>query len=114
MVRRPPRRADQAIFGVVMLLSAVILFWPTVPGPPLFPYADKVIHFLLFAALAWTGARAGLPVVAVAIGLTAYASLSEVIQGALLPGRSGSWSDLAADLLGVALGLIAARPGRLR
>ena len=113
-VRRTPTRLDQLVFAIALAASMVILFWPTVPGPPLFPFADKVIHFGLFAALGWSGVRAGLAVGGLAAGLAAYAVASEILQGALLPDRAASWSDLMADLIGAAVGLIAARATRGR
>jgi len=96
---------DRLVFGAVAAASVVVLFVPTAPGVPPFPYADKVIHLLLFTALAWTACRAGLGVRACVLGLVAYAALSELVQAILLPSRSGSWLDLAADVLGVGLGI---------
>jgi VanZ family protein len=63
----------------------------------------------LFAALAWTGRRAGLPVVGLAIGLVTYAVGSEVLQGALPIGRSPDAVDAVVDTVGIAVGFIAAR-----
>lgn len=101
------RVAGRAVFGVVLLTSLVVLFAPTAGGPQPFPYADKVVHLLLFAALAWSGQRAGVPVATLGVALVGYAVLSEVIQATLLPRRSGDWTDVAADLIGVAAGLLA-------
>ncbi len=98
---------DRALFGGVLLASLVVLFAPTAGGPQPFPYADKVVHLLLFAALAWSGRRAGVPVATLGVALVVYAVLSEVIQATLLPQRSGDWTDLAADLVGVVAGLLA-------
>jgi len=105
-----PRRAlDRALFGVAIAISAFVLLWPSAPGVPLFPYSDKIVHALVFAALAWTGRRAGLPVMGLGVGLLVYAVGSEVVQHTLLPGRSGDLTDVVADLVGVALGLVLAR-----
>lgn len=94
----------------MLLVSLYVLFTPRAGGEALFPYADKVVHLALFAALAATTRwRFGVGLWAVA----AYAVLSEVVQGVLLTTRSGDGYDVVADLLGVALGwLLAGRvPG---
>jgi hypothetical protein len=100
-----------APFATVVLVSLVVLFAPqsATPSTTLPPGTDKVIHMALFAALAWTGRRAGLPVVGLAIGLVTYAVGSEVLQGALPIGRSPDAVDAVVDTVGIAVGLIAAR-----
>jgi hypothetical protein len=96
-------------FVLVVLLSLWMLFSPgsTVPAGP--PYSDKVVHTLLFAALALTGMRAGIRPVALAVGLAVYAGGSEVLQAVLPIHRDGDPADAAVDLLGVAVGLLAGR-----
>lgn len=109
----PARRLlDVGLLAGAIAVSAVVLFWPTTPGPPLFPYADKIIHALVFATLALTAARVGLPVRALAFALVAYAVGSEVVQHTLLPGRSGDWTDALVDLVGAAAGLLLASRSR--
>lgn len=98
---------DRMLFGAVVVTSLVVLFAPTAGGLPLFPYADKMVHLVLFAALAWSGRKAGLPVLPLAAGLMAYAVLSEVIQATVLPERGGEWTDVAADLIGITAGMLA-------
>jgi hypothetical protein len=72
-----------APFAAAVLVSFVVLFAPESATPSTLPPGiDKVIHLALFAALAWTGRRAGLPVVGLAVGLMLYAAGSEVLQGA--------------------------------
>ena len=92
-------------FAVVAALSLWVLFSPgsTVPTGP--PYSDKVVHALLFAALALTGRRAGVRPVVLLLGLVAYAGASEVLQAVLPIHRDGTIADAAADVLGAALGL---------
>ena len=83
-----------------------MLFTPRTGGDGLFPGSDKVVHALLFGALAattWWRFRTGLALVA------AYAVLSEVVQGVLLSTRSGDPYDVVADLLGAAAGWLVAR-----
>lgn len=102
-----PALVDRGLFGGVMVVSLAVLFAPTAGGPQPFPYADKVVHLLLFAALAWSGQRAGVPVATLGVALVVYAVISEVIQATLLRQRSGDWTDVAADLIGLAGGLLA-------
>ncbi|XVX21519.1 VanZ family protein [Actinomycetota bacterium] len=84
----------------------VVLYWPSPGGSPMFPGADKIVHVLVFAAPALLGlllTRRPAPV----LGLLAlHAPVSELVQGALLAGRSGDWRDLLADLAGVLLGWV--------
>lgn len=93
----------------MLVVSLYVLFTPRSGGDGLFPGSDKVVHAVLFGALAATTRwrfGAGLAWVA------AYAVLSEVVQGVLLRTRSGDPYDVVADLLGAALGWLLAR--RLR
>ncbi|NEK86902.1 VanZ family protein [Blastococcus saxobsidens] len=94
-------------FGLTVLVSVVVLFIPASGVPTAPPGTDKVVHLLLFAALAATGRWAGLARWPLAAGLTGYALLSEVVQGVAPLGRSGSVADLVADVLGIAMGLAA-------
>ncbi|WP_051461461.1 VanZ family protein [Tomitella biformata] len=92
--------------SAVFALSLVILFSPgsTVPSGP--PNSDKVVHALLFAALAAASRLAGVGWRVTIAWVLAYAALSEVLQATLPIHRSGSWWDLAADAFGMALGLV--------
>ena len=90
-------------------LSVVVLFSPSDGGVSLFPGSDKVVHLVLFAALAATCRwRFGDRPAALA-ALASYALVSEVVQGVLMATRSGDPLDVVADLLGVAIGWLAAR-----
>ena len=106
-----PRLAAGVLpFAAMVLISLVVLFAPASATPSTWPPGvDKVVHLALFAALAWTGRRANLPVPALAVGLVAYAVGSEVLQGLLPIGRSPDPLDAVADTIGVAVGLVAAR-----
>lgn len=103
---------DRLLFAAVLLASAVVLFTPSPPGPPLLPYADTAVHGVLFAALAWSGRRGGVAELPMGAALVAYAGASEIVQANLLADRSGSWLDVAADLFGATVGLLAARRRR--
>jgi hypothetical protein len=98
---------SRGAFAVVVLVSLAVLFAPAddVPASP--PGVDKLVHLLLFAALAvsgrWAGVRAGV------LGglLVLYAAVSEVLQGISALGRSASVADWVADTVGVLAGLLA-------
>lgn len=107
------RRADRAVLALVVVANLALLYWPRTvdTGGP--PHLDKVAHLVSFAAVAWAGTRAGVPTVVLVPLLVLHAVSSEVVQARLLAGRSGDPADVAADLAGVLLGILAAtRPGQ--
>ncbi len=91
-----------AVFLVAVQL--VVLYAPSVPGPPLVPGADKVVHLLVFAVPALVLILAGGSPRLVVPLLVLHAGASEIVQGAWLPDRSGDVLDALADVCGVALG----------
>jgi hypothetical protein len=94
------------LFAVTAAVSLVVLFAPGSDVPTAPAGTDKVVHVLLFAALAGTGARAGIGRRYLVVGLLAYAVGSELAQSALAAlGRSGSAWDAMADGAGTLLGL---------
>ena len=95
-------------FAVALAVSAYVLLAPDDGTPSVLPDLDKVVHVLIFAALALTGRRAGVALVPLVIGLLVYAAGSELLQGTDLLGRSRSGWDALADALGIALGVVAA------
>ena len=103
-------RAGRIAFAAVVALSLVMLFSPASDTPTGFAGSDKLVHFLLFAALAATGLLARVPMVPLAAGLVAYAGLSEVLQSILPLDRHGDVRDVVADVLGLLTGLGAGRP----
>ncbi len=90
------------------MLSLVVLFAPSGDGAAPFPHSDKLVHAALFALLAATARWRFGPRPAVLAAVVTYAPLSELAQGALLPGRDGNAYDGLADLVGVALGWVLA------
>jgi hypothetical protein len=90
--------------------GAVILVIASIPGPSGAPSLfgwDKLDHLSAFAALTLL-ARAGWPGAArwmTAGGLFVYGAGIELLQGSPLVNRTMSVSDLAANLLGIAIGL---------
>ncbi|WP_245159249.1 VanZ family protein [Blastococcus sp. TF02A_35] len=93
-------------FGVAVLVSLVVLFLPASGVPTAPPGTDKVVHLVVFAALALSGRWAGLARLPLLLGLVAYAVGSEVLQGATALGRSASVADGLADVAGAVLGLL--------
>ncbi len=85
-----------------------VLYAPAGSGgdPP--AYADKVVHLAVFAAVAWTGRRVGIPSRPLLLALVAHAVVSELLQRTLLPGRSGDLLDVVADIVGAVAGLVVA------
>lgn len=110
------RWAGPVAFAAVVLLSLVVLFSPGSDVPSGIPISDKVIHFSLFAALAVTGRLAGIAPVPLAVGLVAYAGVSEVLQTVLPINRDGDVRDGIADTLGslVGIGVVALALRRVR
>ena len=111
---RTTRHVGRVAFGLVVLLSLVVLFMPGDGVPTGLPINDKVVHGTLFAALALTGSWAGLVRLPLAGGLLVYAGVSEVLQAVLPIGRDGTVGDWLADAAGVLVGLALATVLRAR
>ena len=108
--------SGRPVFVAVVLVSLVVLFAPAGNVPSAAPGVDKVVHAVLFLALAATGRWAGLRAAVLLPALVAYAAGSEVLQGLSGIGRTSSVLDWAADVVGVlaGLGLWARRSGPAR
>ena len=101
-------RAAQASFALALALHLYVLYLyvPGSPDPVSSPHADKLVHAVVFALPAAVGVLAGLRPWVVGVALAVHAPLSELVQHRWVPGRSGEPWDVAADLVGVALGLV--------
>lgn len=89
-------------FVVSVAAQFVVLYWPrTVTPVDGVVGLDKIAHALLFFAVVWTGARVPLPLRALAVVSLVHAPISELLQQAVLPGRSGDPLDAMADAIGV-------------
>lgn len=108
--RSGSRRVGRALFVAAVLVQVTVLYWPRQVGGGGDPvHLDKLVHLLVFAAVAWTGLRAGVaarPLVGV---LVLHAVASEALQALVLPDRTGDAADVAADLAGVLAGTLLAR-----
>ncbi len=99
------RRLGRFLLATSVPLMLVALYLPSVPGTSTVPRVDLVVHVGLFALVMWAARLAGAaPRLALAV-LAANAVASELVQALLLTGRTGSVSDLVADVVGMGLGL---------
>lgn len=96
--------------AVAVGIQLVGLYSPSTPDGPGIPGLDKVAHVGMFALVMATGAIAGVPPRALALALLVHAGVSELVQGELLPTRSGDVWDAVADAAGIGLGWVAALP----
>ncbi len=106
------------------VVTAGVLYLTLAPRPfgsvriPLFEGADKVVHFMMFFAMAFAyhfDFRRGKKPVDEArlmgwifVSLSAFGGLIELAQWKMRMGRSGDWYDLFADIAGAVYGIILA------
>lgn len=104
------------------VVTAGVLYLTLAPRPfgsvriPLFEGADKVVHFMMFLAMAFAyhfDFRRGKKPVDEArlmgwifVSLSAFGGLIELAQWKMRMGRSGDWYDLLADIAGAVYGII--------
>ncbi len=94
--------------AVSMVAAMIILFTPASGVPSGFEHSDKIIHFVLFAALAYSSRVAAIGSIRTVAWTVTFAITSEILQAILPLGRSGSALDALFDALGVAAGLLVA------
>ncbi len=101
------RHLARSVFVAALVLSTVVLLAPAavVAGAS---SQDKAQHLATFAVLAILGRAARIAPVPLGLGLVGYGAVTEVLQAVLPIGRYGDVRDLAADAVGVLLGLLAA------
>ena len=93
-----------------VVVQFVVLYAPRAGGPGSgIPGMDKVVHFLIFAAVAALAVRVGVPPVWVVGLLAAQAVISETVQSLALAQRGGDGWDLLADVVGIAAGVALGR-----
>ena len=106
------------------VVTAGVLYLTLAPRPfgsvriPLFEGADKVVHFMMFFAMAFAyhfDFRRGKKPVDEArlmgwifVSLSAFGVLIDLAQWKMRMGRSGDWYDLLADIAGAVYGIILA------
>lgn len=102
------RRGDSwaiAVFAAAIAANLFVLYWPRSVSQGGVPEMDKVVHVAIFAVVAVAGLRARVPRGWLVGLLVADAVSSELIQHWLLAHRTGDPLDVAADLVGVAVGV---------
>jgi hypothetical protein len=101
----------RVVFAVVLAVQLVLLYWPRAVQPAGGLPWDKIVHATIFGLVVVTGLRAGIPRRPWILVTLAHAVVSELVQHALLPNRSGDPYDALADVAGVVIAAIAtARP----
>lgn len=106
------------------VVTAGVLYLTLAPRPfgsvriPLFEGADKVVHFMMFFAMAFAYhfdfCRGKKPVDEarlmgwIFVSLSVFGGLIELAQWKMRMGRSGDWYDLLADIAGAVYGIILA------
>jgi VanZ family protein len=91
---------------VAVVIQLIALYAPRAPSEGGRYHLDKLVHAAIFAAVVWTGRRAGLPFRWLVLACAVHGPLSEWIQGHFLPHRDGNVPDAIADLIGVAIGAV--------
>lgn len=95
------------ILGLLAVLGQLSALYDPSPDPTSislgFIPKDKVAHVLIFAVPVLLLVLAGIRSRVMPALFAVHAPVSEIIQATLLP-RDGSLGDIAADLLGIALG----------
>jgi hypothetical protein len=107
--RKISRRNWGLLFGAALVVHLVVLYLPDVSATPHVGGLDTVTHMLIFGGVLYAGVRFGLAARPLGALLLAHAVVSELVQHWLLPGRSGDWHDVAADVVGVALAYLVLR-----
>jgi hypothetical protein len=95
----------RTVFALLLGISLALFLTPGDDVPQGGPN-DKVVHALIFVALALAGRWAQVPWLALGIGLASYAALSEILQATLPINRDGNVPDFLADSGGIGLGLL--------
>jgi hypothetical protein len=98
----------RAVLAAAVAVNLVVLYWPRPVSDSGIPYADKVVHVAIFAVVAIAGLRARIPLAWLVGLLAVHAVSSELVQHWFLVNRSGDPADVAADLVGVAVGVVVA------
>jgi len=104
--------------NTALVLAAVLyltLFRDPVPESmkmPLFDGADKIVHALMFTALAFMaltdageGRRMMVRRTSVAALCSAFGGLTELLQHVMSLGRTAEWADFASDTAGSIIGV---------
>lgn len=108
----PWRTVTWTLWWVMLLVQAYGLYGPVVQDPEGPVGLDKVGHLLMFGVAA--GAAAALRSRVALLVVVGHALVSEPLQGLLTDSRQPDLLDLAADLVGIAVGVAVVRWRQLR
>lgn len=105
----------RAVFAIGLISVATLSLLPgNAVSMPAFPHADKLAHFIAYAALGFTGGFSfRTRVLALVIALMAYGALIEYLQS-FLPMREMDVLDFIANMGGVFCGAFMATKLLLR
>lgn len=104
-------------YRLPVIALCIAIFWqsshPSLLRELWFPHCDKLLHFILYAALSFLSVR-GLSVEkfspalvrTLAIGFSILYGLSDEIHQSFVPGRDASILDLMADAVGSFVGAL--------
>jgi hypothetical protein len=95
----------RTVFALLLGISLAMFLTPGDDVPQGGPN-DKLVHGLIFVALAVAGRWAGAPWLGLGIGLAAYAGVTEILQAVLPINRDGNVPDFLADVVGIGVGLL--------
>lgn len=96
-------------FVIAFVIQCWALYSPTTSSTPSFPHSDKVAHFILFAVVTALAVLSLIRPTIVIAAMATQAVISESVQAAIPSlGRSGDLYDIAADLIGIVVGLLIA------
>ncbi|MDQ7019310.1 MAG: VanZ family protein [Robiginitomaculum sp.] len=106
------QRMVRWVFWLTLILVLALSLKPSPFSIPHLQLSDKVEHFLAYLALGtlmgfgWAIHKVR-PVMVALLILTLVGGAVEIIQGTPWIGRTASWLDLLADILGAFMGLMA-------
>ncbi len=101
-------------FFIFIIINYLLFFYEPGQGSGRIPYADKIVHFILFATFSFSVfygcfkssgnlVKSNLLLLFV-LAVVAYAGLTEIIQYFFVEHRSGEWADFFSDVLGICTG----------
>jgi VanZ family protein len=117
-LRKPLQRFGPAIGWASLILIATSIPIPAALASASPTGADKLVHFGMYAMLAWLAVGASAPATTRA-ALTAFAMVAafgvlDEWHQQFIPGRSMSVADLVADVVGGGVGVLAFQAAQRR
>ena len=99
-------RAIPVFFWAMLTIATISMLIELAPEQSGWMYWDKFQHVLVFTILSLLGANAYLHKHYLAIGLTLYGAIIEVLQSMFTITRHASIADWLTDIVGVCIGLV--------